>query len=152
MRLTIFSDYSLRVLMYLALYPERRATVAELAQAFGASSHHLLKVVQELSRGGLVEAARGRGGGVRLARAPRSIRIGELVRRSEGGAGIVECLDRGAAACRISPVCRLKGALVEAVEAFYARLDAYTLADLVDDRAPLLRRFGAPAPREVAPC
>lgn len=144
MRLTTFSDYSLRALMYLALHPSRRATVPELAAAFGASGHHLMKVVQELAREGLIESTRGRGGGLRLARAPSSIRIGALVRRSEGDGGIVECFTPGVSTCRIAPVCRLKGALADAVEAFYARLDEYTLADLVENRAPLLRSFGSP--------
>ena len=131
MRLTAFSDYTLRVLMYLALDRTRLATVAEIAAAYGISGNHLMKVVHRLVRAGVVESVRGKGGGVRLARAPEDIRLGEIVRASEGDAPIVECLSGKLGACRIGAPCRLRGVLVDAFDALYESLDQHTLADLV---------------------
>jgi Rrf2 family transcriptional regulator, nitric oxide-sensitive transcriptional repressor len=132
MRLTVFSDYTLRVLMYLALNRTRLATIPEIAAAYGISENHLMKVVHQLARAGVVESMRGKGGGIRLARAPEDIRLGEIVRVSEGDAPIVECLSGNPNACRISPSCRLKGVLVDAFDTLYASLDEHTLADLVE--------------------
>ncbi len=132
MRLTVFSDYTLRVLMYLALDRTRLATIPEIASAYGISENHLIKVVHRLARAGIVETVRGKGGGVRLARAPEQIRIGEIVRAAEGNAPIVECLSGDPQACRITSSCRLRGILVNAFEALYDSLDEYTLADLVE--------------------
>ncbi len=131
MRLTTFSDYTLRVLMYLALSPDRLATIPEIAAAYDISENHLMKVVHQLARSGVVESVRGKGGGVRLALAPEEIRLGGIVRASEGSAPIVECLSDVAATCRIAPACRLAAVLSRAFEALYATLDEYTLADLV---------------------
>ena len=131
MRLTTFSDYTLRVLMYLALDRGKLATIPAIAAAYGISENHLMKVVQHLVRQGIVESTRGKGGGLRLARPPEKIRLGEVVRSSEGGAPIVECLGYDPGACCIVPVCRLKGILVGAFDALYNALDEYTLADLV---------------------
>mgnify|MGYP000856777395 CR=1 FL=1 len=131
MKLTSFSDYTLRVLMFLALNRERLATIPEIAAAYGISENHLMKVVHHLARAGTIESVRGRGGGVRLAHAPEDIRLGEVVRASEGDAPIVECLSDVAATCRIAPACRLAAVLSRAFEALYATLDEYTLADLV---------------------
>lgn len=138
MRLTTFSDYTLRVLMYLALERTRLVTISELGRAFAISGNHLMKVVQELSRHGLIESVRGRGGGLRLALEPEAIKLGEVVRRSESDAPLVECLSAATSSCRIAPACRLQGVLVDALDAFYASLDEYTLADLVKNREPLL--------------
>lgn len=132
MRLTVFSDYTLRVLMYLALDRTRLATIPEIATAYGISENHLMKVVHQLARAGIVESVRGKGGGIRLARAPEEIRVGEIVRASEGKAPIVECLSGDPQACRITSSCRLKGILVSAFEALYDSLDEHTLADLVE--------------------
>jgi Rrf2 family transcriptional regulator, nitric oxide-sensitive transcriptional repressor len=132
MRLTVFSDYTLRVLMYLALDRSRLATIPEIAAAYGISGNHLMKVVHQLVRAGFVESVRGKGGGVRLARAPEEIRLGEVLRASEGDAPIVECLSGKAMACRISSPCRLRGILVDAFAALYDSLDEHTLADLVE--------------------
>lgn len=132
MRLTVFSDYTLRVLMYLALDPTRLATIPEIATAYGISENHLMKVVHQLARAGIVETIRGKGGGIRLARAPEQIHLGEIVRTSEGTAPIVECLSGDPQACRIASPCRLKGILVNAFEALYDSLDKHTLADLVE--------------------
>lgn len=143
MRLTTFSDYTLRVLMYLALEPDRLATIPEIAAAYGISENHLMKVVHQLGRAGVVEAIRGRGGGVRLAHAPEDIRLGEIVRASEGSAPIVECFAPETNACRIAPVCRLAKILAEAFDALYDTLDGYTLADLVAQPKRLRRALTA---------
>ena len=134
MKLTTFSDYTLRVLMFLALNRDRLATIPEIAAAYGISENHLMKVVHQLARAGVIESVRGKGGGIRLAREPEAIRLGQIVRASEGRAPIVECLSDDAGACRIAPACRLTAILVRAFDALYAALDEYTLADLV--RAP----------------
>ena len=131
MRLTTFSDYSLRVLMYLALQDDRLATIQEIANAYDISESHLMKVVHQLARSGVVETVRGKGGGLRLALDPTQIRLGQVVRQAEGEGPIVECLSGEPARCRIAPVCRLPGVLVRAFNALYAELDRYTLADLM---------------------
>jgi Rrf2 family nitric oxide-sensitive transcriptional repressor len=131
MKLTTFSDYSLRVLMYLALNRERLATIPEIAAAYDISENHLMKVVHQLARSGVIESVRGKGGGVRLALAPEDIRLGGIVRASEGSAPIVECLSDEVSSCRIAPACRLTAVLSRAFDALYATLDEYTLADLV---------------------
>ncbi len=138
MRLTTFSDYTLRVLMYLALDAERRGTIPEIARAYGISENHLMKVVHQLARGGIIESVRGKGGGLRLARPPETLRIGDIVRASEGPGAIVECLSDDPRSCCIAPACRLQGALVEAVEAMYDHLNRHTLADLVENPKPQL--------------
>ena len=132
MRLTVFSDYTLRVLMYLALDRSRLATIPEIAAAYGISENHLMKVVHHLARAGVVESVRGKGGGIRLARAPEAIRLGAIVRASEGAAPIVQCLADDPGRRVIAGPCRLKGILVNAFDALYASLDRHTLADLVD--------------------
>ena len=137
MHLTAFSDYTLRVLMFLALDRSRLATIPEIAEAYGISRNHLMKVVHRLAQAGLVESVRGKGGGIRLARAPESIRIGEVVRATEGDGAIVECLSGDPDACRIAGPCRLAGILVEAFDALYASLDRHTLADLTARRGAL---------------
>ncbi len=131
MKLTTFSDYTLRVLMFLALNRERLATIPEIAAAYDISENHLMKVVHQLARSGVIESVRGKGGGIRLAREPEAIRLGQVVRVSEGNAPIVECLSDDAGACRIAPACRLSAILVRAFDALFATLDEYTLADLV---------------------
>ncbi|MFT4172756.1 MAG: Rrf2 family transcriptional regulator [Rhodocyclaceae bacterium] len=138
MKLTSFTDYSLRVLMYLALDRHRLATIQEIAQAYAISENHLMKVVHTLARNGLVESVRGKGGGVRLARDPERIVIGQVVREAEGDAAPVICFSDGNACC-ITPQCQLAGVLAGAFAAFYAHLDAYTLADLLRQPAQLAR-------------
>lgn len=137
MRLTTFSDYTLRTLMYLALDPGKLAAIPAIAVAYGISENHLMKVVQQLTREGLVESTRGKGGGIRLARPAEKIRLGEVVRASEGNAPIVECLGEDPVACCIVPVCRLRVILAGAFDALYDALDEYTLADLVARRKGL---------------
>ncbi|MDR6454597.1 Rrf2 family transcriptional regulator [Variovorax paradoxus] len=140
MKLTAFTDYSLRVLIYLAAQPERRATIGEIATAFAVSEHHLTKVVHFLGKEGCLANVRGKGGGLALAKPPEAINIGDVVRHTEGGA-IVECFGEGGGACRITGLCRLQGALGEAVAAFHAVLQRYTLADLVHNREALATVF-----------
>lgn len=139
-RLTSFTDYTLRVLIYLALDPTRRATIQEIAGAYGISENHLMKVVHQLAQSGLVESVRGKGGGIQLARPPGEIRIGRVVQEAEGAAPIVECFS-DAGNCRIAPDCRLAGMLSSAFTALYDSLDQHTLADLVETREPLVRRL-----------
>lgn len=139
MRVTTFSDFALRVLMYLALNEGRRATAAEIAGAYGISHHHLTKVVHLLGRGGWIRTTRGQGGGLALEKPPTQIRLGEVVRACEGGGQVAPCHGRPSGDCRIAPVCRLAGIFEQAQAAFYAELDRHTLADLVLDAAPLQR-------------
>ena len=139
MRLTTFSDYTLRVLMYLALEPTKLATIPEIAAAYGISENHLMKVVHQLARSGVVESLRGKGGGIRLARPADEIQLGEIVRASEGDAPIVECLGPQESNCCIAPACQLNSILERAFSALYATLDEYTLADLLRKRPALIR-------------
>ena len=139
MRLTLHPDYALRLLMHLALAPGRLVTISEVAEAYGISRNHLVKVAHELGKEGFVETLRGRGGGLRLARAPEDISIGHVVRVMEEDFRIVECFDNGTNSCCIAPACRLKHLLREALEAWIAVLDGATLADLVTRPAPLRR-------------
>jgi Rrf2 family transcriptional regulator, nitric oxide-sensitive transcriptional repressor len=131
MRLTTFSDYSLRVLMYLGVHGERLATIGEIAEAYGVSENHLVKVAHHLAQHGYIETTRGKGGGLRLARPPEEINVGEVVRGTEENLRLVECFDRATSDCRIEPACVLKGVLGRAVAAFFATLERYTLADLL---------------------
>lgn len=130
MRLSRFTDYSLRVLLYVAAAPERRATIAEIARAYGISEHHLVKVAHFLGREGFLQTTRGHGGGLRLARDAAEINIGRLVRLTEGADVPAECFDRRTNRCVLSGGCGLQRALSRAVEQFYAELARFTLADL----------------------
>jgi Rrf2 family transcriptional regulator, nitric oxide-sensitive transcriptional repressor len=130
MRLTAFTDYSLRVLMYLATAPGGRATIGEIARAFRISENHLVKVVHRLGQVGLLVNTRGRGGGMRLAVSPSAIRLGSVVRAAEGQDVPAECFEPGGGDCVIAASCGLKHALAEAIDGFYAVLDKYTVADL----------------------
>jgi len=140
LRITQYSDYGLRVLIYLAVRPDQLATIDEISAAYAISKAHLTKVVHQLGRAGLLETVRGRGGGIQLARAPEEISIGAVVRETESRMDLVECFDPSSSACRIEPLCGLRGVLGEALDAFLATLDRYTLADLIARRrAPLSR-------------
>ncbi len=132
MRLTVFSDYALRVLIYVALQGERRATVAEIAEVYNISRSHLMKVVQRLSALGYLETIRGKGGGLTMAQPSTAVRIGTLLKATEAGSVIVECMGEGGTCC-ISPVCALPDIFDRALDSFYAELDRYTLADLIED-------------------
>ena len=137
MHLTKYTDYALRVLMYLGARPERLASVAEIARSYRISQNHLTKVVHNLGRAGYIATARGRSGGMRLARAPETINVGEVVRRFEDGFDLVPC-----GSCVIAPACRLSVALEDAVQAFLGVLDALTLADLLTTRGEVARLLG----------
>jgi Rrf2 family nitric oxide-sensitive transcriptional repressor len=137
MKLTGFTDYSLRVLIYLAADRSRRATIAEIATAFGVSEHHMTKVVHSLGRQGWIETTRGKGGGLTLAKRPDAVVIGQVVRDAEGPAMPAECFAPDESRCVIAPCCRLKGVLAEAVQAFHAVLDRYTLADITRNEQAL---------------
>lgn len=139
MKLTAFTDYSLRVLIYLGAQPGRRATIAQVARAFNVSEHHLVKVVHGLGKGGWLANVRGKGGGLELGRPTDQIRIGDVVRDTEGAAQMAECFGRTGGECTIGECCRLHGVLAQAVNAFYDTLDQYTLADVVTNRDELAR-------------
>jgi Rrf2 family nitric oxide-sensitive transcriptional repressor len=131
MRLTVYTDYSLRVLIYLAVKPERLSTIDEVADAYGIARNHLTKVVHQLGVAGYVTTVRGKGGGFRLAKAPADINIGDVVRKSETDLALVPCFAPICGPCPIIPACGLKGLIHQAVQAFMAVLDGSTLADLV---------------------
>ena len=131
MRLTKTSDYSVRVLIYLAIHRERPISIGEISRAFDISSHVLVKVVQLLIEDGSVASVRGRNGGLRLVRAPDRVNVGALVRRTETTWDVVECFNRDTNTCPIEPACGLKGALKRAQVAFLSVLDDYTLADFL---------------------
>jgi Rrf2 family transcriptional regulator, nitric oxide-sensitive transcriptional repressor len=146
MHLTRFTDYSLRVLIYLGLQPAGRlCTIRDIADHYGISENHLMKVVHGLSRLGYVDALRGRGGGLRLARDPQAISIGAVVRQTEDDMTIVECFDAERDTCRITDVCALRHALGEATAAFFHVLDEYKLSDLLRPKARLARLLQIPA-------
>ena len=136
MRLTRYTDYALRVLLYLGARPDRLCSIGEIARAYGISQNHLMKVVNDLAQAGYVASVRGRSGGIRLGRAPEAINIGAVVRHTEDGFQVVDC-----ATCVIAPVCGLTGALDDAVRAFLGVLDSYTLGDLMNRRADYVQLF-----------
>jgi Rrf2 family nitric oxide-sensitive transcriptional repressor len=132
LRLTTFSDYSLRVMIYLGTAQGRLVTIDQIATAYGISANHLMKVVNRLAQLGYIETVRGKGGGMRLARPAQAINVGAVVRATEDNFALVDCFERGAGPdCRIERICALKHALARALEAFLATLDGYTLADLL---------------------
>jgi Rrf2 family nitric oxide-sensitive transcriptional repressor len=130
MRLTNFSDYAFRVLMYAAARSDRLITIDETANVYGISRAHLMKVVNQLTRAGYLKAVRGRAGGLALAKRPDKIRLGDVLRATEPDFALVECFGPDNQ-CVITPRCRLRGAFKEALGAFTGTLDRYTLADLV---------------------
>jgi Rrf2 family transcriptional regulator, nitric oxide-sensitive transcriptional repressor len=148
MRLTSFTDYSLRVLIFVAARREGRATIAEVARAFDISENHLTKVVHFLGKRGFLANVRGRGGGLALARPPREIGIADVVREAEGTMVPAECFDPEET-CTIAAVCRLRRVLAEAMKAFYAVLAQYTLEDVVANRREVAKILFKPT-RETA--
>jgi len=141
MRLTTYTDYALRVLMYLGLRGDRLSTIQEVAEQYGISKNHLMKLVHVLGQLGYVETIRGKKGGLRLARRPETITVGEIVRRMEPDMALVECFQNADAQCRIVKTCILQDALGEALGRFLETLDGYTLADLLAPADDLSRSF-----------
>ncbi|MEM7191054.1 MAG: Rrf2 family transcriptional regulator [Pseudomonadota bacterium] len=131
MQVTKFSDYALRLLIHLAVTPEQRQSVRQIADNHDISFNHLSKVAQWLATEGYVKAVRGRGGGMTLGRSAEEISIGALLRKSESGSALVECMRDDGGACRLTPACGLAPFLSRAQEAFFAALDDTTLADVV---------------------
>jgi Rrf2 family nitric oxide-sensitive transcriptional repressor len=141
MKLTRFTDYSLRVLIYLGLREEGRVTIKEISDAYDISRNHLMKVVSLLTRMGYVDARRGPGGGIALARPAKDIVIADVVRDMEDDLNLVECFcEQGS--CIIKPVCELKAALNEALAAYLKTLERYTLQDLLRPRGRLVQVLG----------
>ena len=146
MRLTQFTDYSLRVLIYLGLNDDGPlCTIRDIARHYEISENHLMKVVHGLSQLGYVDAVRGRGGGLKLARPPERISVGDVVREIEKDTALVECFDTADNVCCITEACALRHALAEAQRAFFAVLDRYRLSDLLRPRTKLLRLLRIPA-------
>ena len=146
MRLTLHTDFSLRALIHVGLCGGELTTINDIAQSFGISKAHLMKVVNDLSQKGYLETVRGRNGGIRLMREPHHINIGQVVRDTEDELDVIGCLQRRGYCC-IQRVCVLRGALRDATQAFLAVLDSYTLDDLIRPRkelSSLLFDRGAP--------
>lgn len=139
MRLTYFTDYSLRVLIYVASAPEGRATIAEIAESFAISENHLTKVVHFLGKEGLLINTRGRGGGLRLAVPAEQVNVAAVIRKTEGGDAPAECFRVEENHCSLVGRCRLEHVLAEAIESFYGVLARYTLADLVKNKATIVK-------------
>jgi len=139
MKLTRYTDYALRVLLYLGARPERLCAISEMSRAYGISQNHLMKVVHDLGKAGFVTSTRGRLGGIRLARPPAGIIVGSVIRHTEDSFDLADC-----GGCIIAPACGLTGVLGEALAAFMAVLDSYTLEDMLAKRVDMLGLF---APR-----
>ncbi len=136
MQLTRHTDYALRLLLHLADKGEQRVSIAEVAERQAISRTHLMKIANALAHAGFVDAVRGRGGGICLARAPERINLGDVVRATEPGCGLIDCTG-----CRLIARCKLPGILGEAEAAFHRVLDHYSLADLIKEKKPLLEKL-----------
>ncbi len=136
MRLASFTDYSLRVLIYLALKDNERSTVAEIADRFQISKNHLVKVVHNLSSMEFIASYKGKGGGICLSHEPEKINIGKLIKELESDSNLVECFGPNGQ-CKINPTCKLKGILKVAENSFFNTLEQYTLADLMTNKDKL---------------
>ena len=141
MQLTRYSDYCLRVLIYLAVTEDELVTIEEISQSYGISRNHLMKVVNHLARLNYIQSVRGKGGGIRLSLAPANINVGRLIRDTEADLAVVECFSSKNQCC-ITPACKLKTILGEALTAFLSVLDQYTLKDIVDDESSLKKLLG----------
>ena len=135
MRLTDYTDYTLRVLMFCAVHPERPITIAEIAEGHAVSKNHLMKIVNDLARQGILQTTRGRGGGLRLLKSAADIRIGDVVRHTETDFRMVECFDAEHNSCTLTAHCQLKNVIGKAMGAYLAELDKVTLADITQDLA-----------------
>ena len=141
MRLTFSTDYALRLLMLVGLETEHLVTIEKVADSFGISKNHLMKVAYQLGQAGYLETVRGRNGGLRLGKAPSQIVVGEVVRKMEPDFAVVEC-QNPTGYCRITPSCVLRSAMREAVQAFLGKLDQYTLEDLLRPKSKLRHLLG----------
>lgn len=141
MRLTRYTDYSLRVLIHLALNDDRLCSIGEIARTYDVSHNHLMKVVNALAHDGFIETVRGRAGGMRLARPAEKISVGEVVRRTEEGFQLADC-----SGCTLSPACGLTGVLAKGMQAMMAVFDSYTIADLLTDRDAMRRLMNRQSP------
>ena len=141
MQLTLYTDYSLRVLVYLSLYENSSSTISEIADYYQISRNHLVKVVHNLSLKNYIHSTRGKGGGLRLARPAAEIGVGDVIRDTEPNFHIVECFNTEPSAkiCNIEPVCKLKSILGKATDSFLSILDNYSIADVVKD-TPILQK------------
>lgn len=137
MRLTLQTDYALRMLIYLAIHRGRPCRVTDVATEYGISRNHLLKVALKLGRLGYLTTTRGRTGGIALARPPEDIGLGKVVRHMEDGFALVECMHTDGGHCALAPACRLKGVMHKALQAFLAVFDEVTLADITENRFEL---------------
>ncbi|MEP9325476.1 Rrf2 family transcriptional regulator [Paraburkholderia phymatum] len=156
MRLTDYTDYSLRVLLYLAVRSEGLATIQDISDAYGISKNHLMKVVQRLAELGWVETVRGRNGGLRLYEHSSSLTVGEVVRATESDFALVSCLNVADASgahreCVIQSHCRLKSILESARDAFFRELDNYTIRDIAEPASPLISLLGLKPSAVVVP-
>lgn len=142
MKLTLYTDYALRTLIYLAIKRDGPSRVADIAESYGISRNHLLKVALKLGRLGYVTTVRGRSGGISLAKTPEEINLGQVVRQMEDGIFLVECMRTDGRSCAISPACRLKDVIARALEAFLSVLDAYSLADIAGNKEMLGQLLG----------
>lgn len=143
MQLKKYTDYALRVLIYAGTKSNQElVSIKEISETFSISQHHLGKIVFELNQKGLIETFRGRNGGIQLALAPEDINVGTIVRDLEQDFTLLECFDRETNHCILSPACKLKHALHEALEAFFSVLDQYTLEDLIVNEEELLALMG----------
>ncbi|WP_227430938.1 Rrf2 family transcriptional regulator [Psychrobacter sp. I-STPA6b] len=152
MRLTNYSDYALRTLIYLAVVPDKHelATISDVADSYQISKSHLTKVIHQLAQLGYIESIRGKNGGIRLAKAPENINLGEVICHTEPDFAIVPCFDSQNTSdealtksdCRITPVCKLKPIFWEATQAFIAVLTSHTLADIISNDISLQSKLG----------
>lgn len=150
MRLTLWTDYALRTLIYVGAKGDRLSTIMEIAQSFGISKTHLMKVVNKLGQQGHIETVRGKGGGIKLGRPPEEITVGRIVRETEEDLAVMGCLAE-TGFCRIEECCVLRRALREATQDFLTRLDGYTLADLLVPKSRLMQSLGLqPERRPIA--
>ncbi len=131
MRLTRYTDFAIRTMLYLAAHEDRLCSIGEIAESYGISQNHLMKVASDLAGSGYVQSLRGRGGGLRLARPASEINIGEMVRHTEGQVDLVGC-----GSCALAPACGMVCAFKNAVEAFFTTLETYSLADIMTNGRP----------------
>lgn len=137
MRMTLHTDYALRMLMMLGIRDGEPVTVQQVANSYGLSRNHLLKVALKLRNLNVITATRGRTGGIALARRPEDINIGAIIRATEDDFAMVECMKTDGGTCLLTPACRLKGVVREALQAYLAVFDKYSLADLIQNKDAL---------------